>query len=460
MKPPVVVIPGITATTLRDQYPAEPETVWDLLRKDYLRVALHPDDLRYEQIEPSLVRADEVFSIPYDEFVKELRHDLTEKRDRPRPVFLFGYDWRRPLEDVVEALRAFCDEVAARTALLKHYAKAGYTAADGQVDLVGHSMGGLLITGYLSKHPQAHRARKVATLGTPFCGSFEAVLKIITGTADLGSGVPKSREREVARITPSLYYLLPENHLKEAIEVDEGLPNTLFDVDLWQDSVLESIAEHIRLTAVDPPSSQAGRMDAARRILAAMLDEAAAFRQRTLKFRLADAGLVTDDWLAIVGVGEETRVELRVENRNGSPFYVLRSLGRKNGYPEPTTDTHGNVTAALQDTGDGTVPFWAATPPFLPSESLIAVSDEDFGYWELRDRLLERVSNLHGLLPSMNRVIKLTAAFLKAEEGEKGRAHDGIRGRRAPDVAPKAKWDPPIRALAEDMPKAMKALLG
>jgi pimeloyl-ACP methyl ester carboxylesterase len=460
MKPPVVVIPGITATTLRDLYPADPEPIWGLLQKDYLRVALHPDDLRYEQLEPSLVRADEVFTIPYDELAKELRHDLSEKRDRPRPVYLFAYDWRHPLEAMVEQLRTFCDEVAARTALLKHYAKAGYTAADGQVDLVGHSMGGLLITDYLTRHPDTHRARKVATLGTPFCGSFEAVLKIITGTADLGPGVPKSREREVARITPSLYYLLPENHRREAIQVADGLPKTLFDPALWQESVVESIAEHIRLTAVDPPSSQAGRMEQARQILSGMLDQAAQFRQRTLRFNLADAGLAPDDWLAIVGVGEETRVEMQIENRNGGPFYVLRSLGRRNGYPEPQIDAQGNVTAALHDTGDGTVPYWAASPPFLVPESLIAVSDDDFGYWELRDRALERFTNLHGLMPSMNRVIKLTAAFLKAEKGEKGRAHDGIRGRRAPDVPPQAKWDPPIRALAEDMPKPMKAQLG
>lgn len=459
MKPPVIVIPGITATSLRDIYPLDPEGAWGILRKDYLRVALHPDDLRYEQIEPAMVRPDEVFGIPYDEMVKELRHDLSPKADLVRPVFLFPYDWRQPLERVVGQLREFCDEVAARTALLRHYAKAGYTADEGRVDLVGHSMGGLLITGYLTEHAQDHRVRKVVTLGTPFCGSFEAVLKIITGTADLGPGVPNSREREVARITPALYYLLPENHQHEAILIEDGLPDTLFEVGLWQESVLESIAEHIRLQAVDPPTSQARRMDAARKLLKKMLDAAAAFRRKTLAFRLDDVGLAPDDWMAVVGVGEETRVQLTIENRRGKPFFVLRSMGRKNGYPEVPDDRVGEVT--FVDTGDGTVPYWSAAPPFLDKNRLVAVSDDDFGYWELGDRVLERwAANLHSMLPSMNRVIKLTAAFLQAEEGEKGRAHDGIKGRRVPDLPPQVIWDPPLRDLQEKMPAYMKAMLG
>lgn len=461
MLPPVIVVPGITATTLRDEYPLDDEGVWGIVRKDYLRTALHPDDLRYEQIEPARVRPGEAFSLPYDELVKELRHDLSNKRDRPRPVFLFPHDWRQSLQRLVGELRMFCDEVAARTALLKHYARDGYTADEGQVDLVGHSMGGLIINGYLATHSDTHRARKVATLGTPYCGSFEAVLKIITGTADLGPGAPSSREREVARITPALYHLLPENHLNEAIRVADGLPRTLFDPGLWQAGVTESIAEHIRLNAVDPPSTKAGRLDAATALLRTMLDEARAFRERTLGFRLQDAGLQPDDWMTVVGVGEKTRVMLEVEDRDGEPFFVLDSLGRRNGYPEPETNDEGDITASLADTGDGTVPYWAAVPPFLARESLIAVSDDEFGYWELRDKLIAAtVSTLHGFLPAMNNVIKLLTAFLQADAGKKGRAHDGMRGRRAPDVAPGAKWDPPIRGLEERMPRAMKALRG
>ena len=40
---PVIVVPGITATNLRDEYPISPETVWSAISKDYSRISLHPD---------------------------------------------------------------------------------------------------------------------------------------------------------------------------------------------------------------------------------------------------------------------------------------------------------------------------------------------------------------------------------------------------------------------------------
>ena len=44
---PVIVIPGITATDLVDDYPLHADEVWTMVfNKEYERVALHPDDLR------------------------------------------------------------------------------------------------------------------------------------------------------------------------------------------------------------------------------------------------------------------------------------------------------------------------------------------------------------------------------------------------------------------------------
>jgi hypothetical protein len=51
---PVVVVPGITATYLRDEYQLPPELVWGEL-EDYDRTALHPDNLCYEAREPARV---------------------------------------------------------------------------------------------------------------------------------------------------------------------------------------------------------------------------------------------------------------------------------------------------------------------------------------------------------------------------------------------------------------------
>ncbi|MDT8340635.1 MAG: hypothetical protein RQ751_03905 [Longimicrobiales bacterium] len=447
MKPPVVVLPGMTATELRDAYPTAPEPLWGLPGpKAYERVALHPDDLRYELREPAQVRPGDAFSIPYHELVRELRHDLTADADRPRPVFLFPYDWRRPLDETVDALAEFLREVAARTALLRHYHRDGYGEAP-RVDLVGHSMGGLLAAGYLDRLARAKDGgggaaplvpvRRVVSLGTPFGGSFEAVLQIITGTAALGGSAPSSRERETARVTPALYHLLPR-FPDALLRTDGALPDTLFDAALWQRGVVASIAEHMRRHGLDPAPRKGARLQAAEAFLQRMLDGAAAFRDRVDALTLPAAGLTERDWLVVAGVGEETRVRLLVEGPPEDPFFELRSLERRQGYPAreggpPETET-----------GDGTVPFVGALPPFLPAEAVVAVSPDDFGYWEIRDRILGRFTTLHALLPAMNRVIKLCGAFLGGEAGTRSRAPRGLKARRPPGVAEGA-WDPPLR---------------
>lgn len=439
MKPPVVVVPGITATALVDQYPTDPETIWALIRpRAYERTALHPDDLRYEQREPAQVRPGEVFSIPYDELVKELRHDLTRNPAEPRPVHLFPYDWRQPLERTVRQLAAFIREVAERTALLRHYHDDRYGGSP-RVDLVGHSMGGLLIAGYLAElaadPATGVPVRRVVTLGTPFGGSFEAVIKVITGTAALGSGAPSSRERETARVTPALYYLLPRFD-GALLRGDGALPDSLFHPDIWQRSVIASIASHIRRYGLRPPGENR-ITDEANRFLRALLDRAAAFRDRVDALSLEDAGLSRRDWLALVGVGEETRVRLSVQGPPEDPFFDLRSLDRMQGYPSRPGGPDET------DTGDGTVPYRAAVPPFLDAREVVAVSPDDFGYWELRDRILGSLAGLHSLLPAMNRCIKLTGAFLDGPAGRAASVHRGLEARRPPGVSA-SDWDPPL----------------
>ena len=90
----VIVVPGNTATYLRDEYPLPPEFVWGVLDKNYDRAALHPDNLRYEAREAARVMPDQIFEVAYGELLDELRYNLKDREDEAVPVYPFGYDWR------------------------------------------------------------------------------------------------------------------------------------------------------------------------------------------------------------------------------------------------------------------------------------------------------------------------------------------------------------------------------
>jgi pimeloyl-ACP methyl ester carboxylesterase len=425
---PTIVLPGIMGSVLRDQYPVDPETVWSPLRLvagTYERITPHPDDPRYELNEPARVVAERVFEVVYGELIEELRYNLSPQADLPVPVYPFAYDWRGPLEDVEDALAKFVAEVIDRTRLLRHYHAAGYGTArfPAQVNLVGHSMGGLVIAGYLERHGLASVA-KVATLGTPFRGSIEAVAKTAVGVSTLTPGASGSREREAARVTPALYYLLPS--FRGAVAAEEGLPDDLFVPGTWQPGILASIASFVRRHGL---GTRAPERRAAE-LLAQMLDGAWRYRRRVESLTLDDP----KRWLCIVGCDARTRVTLPIaRDREGRAAFDLGDAWVRNDWDDPAPKRR-----VL--TGDHTVPYLGARARFIPVEQVVVVTPHDLGLLELKDRLLE-TTGFHSTLPNLNLAQRLVVSHLRGER------YGEVWGRCAPDLGDPADWDPPIRGL-------------
>jgi pimeloyl-ACP methyl ester carboxylesterase len=432
MPNPVIVIPGVIATYLRDEYPLPPDSLWEVLElsKEYERVSLHPDNLRYEAIEPARVVPGQLYEIAYKELIEELRHDLRTREDQPVPVYPFAYDWRQPLDKSQAQLGAFIDEVIERTLLLRHYDADSAYKAEPRVDLIGHSMGGLVIAGYLASVKAKHRVGSVVTLAAPFQGSYEAVIKVTTGTANLGTAAPSSREREAARVTPSLYHLLPSFPNALTVPAGSPLPSDLFSPAVWQPSVTDTIKQYIQLRGLDPSNAKQ-KADA---LFAAMLTEARQHRTLVDTLSLQACNLSADDWLCVVGVDSTTRVQLSVKLSGGKPDFDFSSDDRQNDWGKPPP--------AGELTGDGTVPFRGAVPKFLKPENLVCVTPDDFGYWEVQDKLTAGIAGFHGILPNMDMLHRLIVAFLTDRKDK----HGNIWGRRAPGVAPKD-WDPPLAKL-------------
>ena len=398
------------------------------------RLSLHPLDPRYEAYEPARVTASHIYSLVYDQLIDELRANLASGQ-REVPVYPFAYDWRRPLEEIEAQLADFIGEVIDRTRLMAR-THPEYRDCD-HVNLIGHSMGGLVIAGYLAncQHGGAH-VNKVVTLGTPFQGSFEAVAKVTTGTAREGGLVQVSRERKNARVTPSLYYLLPS--FRGALTVEEPLlfeerfgisrDRSWFNPDIWQTSVRDSVARYEEEHRLDDNGMESGHG-----LFLSMLESAKSHRIKIDQLKLDDVGMKMHDWLCVVGANARTRVALTVGLHNGQPVFRLRGSDRRNRW---ATENDG---LERRETGDETVPFDGAVPMFLDYGSLVCVTPEDFGYWELGDRVGALVIEFHGLMPNMNMLHRMIIRHFRGGEDSYGNTW----GRPPPGVTQR-EWTPPL----------------
>lgn len=421
---PVIVIPGITGSGLVDHYPLDADEIWSMIfNKDYDRLALHPDDLRFEAIGPADVAVGRLIPV-YDDLIKALRHELSPRADQPTPVFAFPYDWRMDIRQNALRLREFIDEVIARTRLLRHYAAASTL----RVDLVGHSMGGLIIGELLAEFGRAALVGKVATIGTPWHGSIEAIVKIATGMSLLTGSDPQEREREAARVTPALYQLFP--HYPGATVDASGNEIDLYEPSNMQASVINSLTEFVRIYSVDTKATE--RRKRAQAILNDMLQSAKRHRDAMHRFRISTTSTSQSDWLVIAGVGKKTRLQVTVEQNRAGPRFVIAE--------HQFVNELSAERPVSQRTGDGTVPLASAIPPFLPAANVVCVTDDDLAFMEFRDRLLVEFGGLHGLLPRVNLVQRLVTKHLRP-------AYRGnVWGRRVPGIAA---WKPPISGLGE-----------
>ena len=158
------------------------------------------------------------------------------------------------------------------------------------------------------------------------------------------------------------------------------------------------------------------------------------------ELQLETAGLGTADWLCTAGVNSATRVRLPIRNRDGEPVFVLRSADRENRWKSCRCPAGRDWEQGL--TGDGTVPFEGTVPKFLSRENVVCVTPQDFGYWEIGDRLLDRAAGFHGILPNMNMLHRLIVRhFTKATD-----PHGATWGHPVPGVTPDA-WRPALPRL-------------
>ena len=245
--PPVIIIPGILGSRLRERRSGHelwPGSIYNVLFSAR-SLALNIDP---KTLEP---RADDVEA--YDLFRGLLGSDFygaiidtLEKqggyvRGQPgfaadagkRRYYVFPYDWRQDNVVTARKLDALIDQI-----------RTDYGDPKLKVDIVAHSMGGLITRYYIqygvadvldgndfpANFAGAQKIRTAILLGTPNLGSVNALHSLLAGYHVGGQSIPA----EALATMPSVYELLPHPVTNWIVDIKgRPLERDLFFVGTW-----------------------------------------------------------------------------------------------------------------------------------------------------------------------------------------------------------------------------------
>jgi pimeloyl-ACP methyl ester carboxylesterase len=260
-QPPLILIPGIMGSRLRDKSTHQelwPGGIWRLAFHHYGELALEIDPQTLEG-SPGNIEAfaladsaagqhfyDTIITTLVDSGSFELTTPGTAVKDPvTRHLYLFPYDWRLDNVATARKLSALIDQL-----------RVDYGKPDLKVDIVAHSMGGI-VSRYLLEFGSedvldrdaapitmagASKINRLILLGTPSLGSTSTVKNMIDGAKMV---IERIRPETLATL-PSVYQLLPNSDRKPLLGIDgrplrvsesdgESPERDIFDVDTWRD---------------------------------------------------------------------------------------------------------------------------------------------------------------------------------------------------------------------------------
>ncbi|MFW5431200.1 MAG: lipase family alpha/beta hydrolase [Methylophilaceae bacterium] len=250
-QPPVIFIHGVLGSKLKDTNTQEdlwPGSISRLLLHNYADIAYEVNADTLEPL-PSKAVAYEISDGAagkdfYGKIVRTLSdtggYKLSKVGEKVNPkqknYYVFHYDWRQ--DNVISAakLADFIEQV-----------RLDYNDPKLKVDIVAHSMGGLITRYYIRYGKQdvigdndfdkrismfgAERVRRVILLGTPNLGSVKTLNLFIQGV-DIGINQIGT---ETLASMPSLYQLFPHPLVNWIVKSDGSpLERDLFDVNVWR----------------------------------------------------------------------------------------------------------------------------------------------------------------------------------------------------------------------------------
>ncbi len=248
-QPPVILIHGIMGSKLRDINSLE--EVWfgniaKLIFSNFKSVKLNFDPHTLEPVTNQLEAYEIADQAAGTDFYAAIIDTLQNyagykinvpgqpKNNNKRKLYLFNYDWRQDNQKTAIQLSKFIDQI-----------KLDHQNPDLRVDIIAHSMGGLITRYYLRygttdvlnnndfpmNQAGSKNVRKVVLLGTPNLGSVGSVKSFIKG---LKVGL-RTIPTEVLVTMPSVYQLFPHSINEWLIDVNgQALDWDVFDIATWR----------------------------------------------------------------------------------------------------------------------------------------------------------------------------------------------------------------------------------
>lgn len=199
---PVIIVPGIVGTELYNDS--------DLIWPDLIQMATDIND----QFLTENLNLDEngnsteditvgdvirnILDVPVlnVDIFKSLVIDLENNNyQENQNLFFFPYDWRLNLDSTKDLLNQRIEEIKSQT------------GAD-KVDIIAHSMGGLLVEDYLNQYGK-ESIDKLIFVGTPHLGAPKAGKVLLEGDRFNIIWLEEDRIKEIAHNSPALHELLP-----------------------------------------------------------------------------------------------------------------------------------------------------------------------------------------------------------------------------------------------------------
>ena len=248
-QPPVILIHGMMGSRLTDKNSGKEVWVGNLSKlvfSNYEDIALEIDPDSLLPKPSSLITSGLLDTVVGKDFYAGITDTLksaggyqfadvgVKQLSSARNYYVFTYDWRQDNIQTVRKLSEFIEQI-----------RLDYANPDLKVDLVAHSMGGLIARYYLRYGDEdtldsndfdinlsgSERVRRIILLGTPNLGSVGALHSFISGVKIGARTIPT----ETVATMPSAYQLFP-HALNDWIITSSGKPldRDLFDVNIWK----------------------------------------------------------------------------------------------------------------------------------------------------------------------------------------------------------------------------------